>query len=341
MKNWARLTEGILKKMNWDTERFKAFRNVMANIYPMIADSMMMASDAGLPVRSIAFQTRPDTNWHNILTSAQHNGLLDKLLNEAIAANPNNETLKELRSDNLPTFPEGPAQLDWRGTQSGSALEKIIGSRSTLVPISYLALGLQRAKSVVKVKRSDGSSGSGFLVEGNMLLTNHHVLPSAEIARTCVVQFNYEQTHDGLDAQATEACFDPTDFSTSASDDWTLAKLKGDPQATWGSLTIAERDVEVGEYVNIIGHPGGGQKQVSLSANVVVYANESRVQYLTDTLPGSSGSPVFDAKWNVVAMHHSGGWLEEPNAKRKTTYFRNEGISAKVIRAALTSKSVA
>jgi V8-like Glu-specific endopeptidase len=54
-------------------------------------------------------------------------------------------------------------------------------------------------------------------------------------------------------------------------------------------------------------------------ANAVVLVGEGRVQYLTDTLPGSSGSPVFDADWNVVALHHSGGWLKEPNAASKTT----------------------
>ena len=59
----------------------------------------------------------------------------------------------------------------------------------------------------------------------------------------------------------------------------------------------------------------------------MAYVGEGRVQYLTDTLPGSSGSPVFDEQWNVVALHHSGGWLAEPNSASKTTYYRNEGIS--------------
>ncbi len=32
----------------------------------------------------------------------------------------------------------------------------------------------------------------------------------------------------------------------------------------------------------------------------------SRVQYVADTMEGSSGSPVFNRKWEVVALHHSG-----------------------------------
>ncbi len=30
------------------------------------------------------------------------------------------------------------------------------------------------------------------------------------------------------------------------------------------------------------------------------------VHYRTDTSPGSSGSPVFNDQWEIVALHHSG-----------------------------------
>jgi Trypsin-like peptidase domain len=91
-------------------------------------------------------------------------------------------------------------------------------------------------------------------------------------------------------------------------------------------LPLRRASVQTGDHVNIIQHPGGGLKQISLFANVVVFVGGGRVQYLTDTLPGSSGSPVLNANWNVVALHHSGGWLIEPNTGSKTTYYRNEGI---------------
>ena len=72
-------------------------------------------------------------------------------------------------------------------------------------------------------------------------------------------------------------------------------------------------------------HPGGGPKQIALTHNMVTYVDDNVVQYLTDTMPGSSGSPVFNAAWEVVALHHSGGWLREPGDKEKL--FRNEGIA--------------
>jgi V8-like Glu-specific endopeptidase len=48
------------------------------------------------------------------------------------------------------------------------------------------------------------------------------------------------------------------------------------------------------------------------------------IQYLADTLVGSSGSPVFNESAEIIAIHHSGGWLYEPSTS--LAYFRNEGI---------------
>jgi V8-like Glu-specific endopeptidase len=39
----------------------------------------------------------------------------------------------------------------------------------------------------------------------------------------------------------------------------------------------------------------------------VVDVTEDVVQYRTDTEGGSSGSPVFDEQWRVIALHHKWG----------------------------------
>jgi V8-like Glu-specific endopeptidase len=61
---------------------------------------------------------------------------------------------------------------------------------------------------------------------------------------------------------------------------------------------------------------------------------------LTDTLPGSSGSPVFDSRWQVVALHHSGGHLTQPGSKGKRLFFRNEGIHVKAILKGLAERGL-
>jgi V8-like Glu-specific endopeptidase len=35
-------------------------------------------------------------------------------------------------------------------------------------------------------------------------------------------------------------------------------------------------------------------------------ANQTRLRYKTNTESGSSGSPVFEQHWNLIALHHSG-----------------------------------
>ena len=60
-----------------------------------------------------------------------------------------------------------------------------------------------------------------------------------------------------------------------------------------------------------------------------------RVHYRTPTEPGSSGSPVFNGGWELVALHHSGS--ATMNRIHGTgTYEANEGIWIQSIRKQLT-----
>ncbi|HLP42079.1 MAG TPA: endonuclease, partial [Fibrobacteria bacterium] len=75
----------------------------------------------------------------------------------------------------------------------------------------------------------------------------------------------------------------------------------------WNKLIGEEGKVIIGEYVSIIQHPNGNPKQVALRENRIVdLPNDLFLHYETDTAPGSSGSPVFNDQWEVVALHHSG-----------------------------------
>ncbi len=314
---------------DWSRTNLNNLIRMLANLYPLLSDGMRVATGVGLSTPQIQFESKSISNWFFIIERAKHESKLDVLLDFAIEENPDDQALKQTKVAAPPPPVEGPKLADWKGTNAPAQLEKIIGARSTLVAISYLELGLIRARSVVRVKLADGSSGTGFVTAGNTLVTNNHVLPDAAAAATAVVQFNYQKTVAGLDAQFEEFGLAQDEFfrtSPKDNDDWTAVRIKGDV-SKWGTLDMKPAAVKAGDHVNIIQHPGGAQKQLSFVANVVAFAGGGRVQYLTDTLPGSSGSPVFDTEWNLVALHHSGGWLDEPNAKTKSTYYRNEGIA--------------
>jgi V8-like Glu-specific endopeptidase len=305
-----------------------ALRTLLANLYPDVGDARTLVADAGLEVARIEFSHKAITTWFNILQYANPRDKIDDIIRTALKDNPDNELLKRALEREPPVVAEGPEANNWSGPAGTSQLEKIMGNASTLVPISYLEIGLMRSRSIARVRRSDGSLGTGFLADNNILITNNHVLPNADVARGATAQFNYQQTPAGANAPIEELRLAPEAFfRTSVADDWTAVRVEGNPAETWGTIEMRETAIKAGDHVNIIQHPGGGPKQISFFANIVVFVGDGKVQYLTDTLPGSSGSPVFDAQWSIVALHHSGGWLTEPNVASKKTFYRNEGIS--------------
>lgn len=59
------------------------------------------------------------------------------------------------------------------------------------------------------------------------------------------------------------------------------------------------------------------------------YVDEIVVQYITDTMPGSSGSLVFNDNGQVIAVHHSVGNI--PELSTNSIHFRNEGIRIEAV----------
>ena len=113
--------------------------------------------------------------------------------------------------------------------------------------------------------------------------------------------------------------------------DYSIVELQGHPGERWGFIPLQVNSlVNKGARVNIIQHPGGRHKQISFRNNYVEYVDERLVQYVTHTEPGSSGSPVLNDQWELVALHHAGSeTLVEPKTQRR--YFRNEGIAIRAI----------
>lgn len=194
-------------------------------------------------------------------------------------------------------------------------IERIMG-RSDLMSVRYLELAIRVARTVgrVHVRGNDGSDrgfGSGFLVSPRLLLTNNHVLGDAATAGASRVEFDFQENADGKLRTSIYLNLDPAAFfATDHALDFTLVALKGDRRKIapfgWNGLSPAEGKVIVGEYVSIIQHPEGSRKQVALRENQIVDVLENFLHYRTDTSPGSSGSPVFNDQWEVVALHHSG-----------------------------------
>ena len=249
----------------------------------------------------------------------------------------------------------------------GLGLERILGT-SDLLEINFLDIGRRAGRAVGRVQVRDLSGrvrefGTGFVVSPTLLLTNNHVLPSADSARRSLVDFEYEDDEHFNPRTPVVFGLDPERlFITNATLDYTVvairpASVDGDAQLVdFGFLPLSDKKgkILVDEYVAVIQHPGGAPKKIALRNNKLVDIFDDFIHYTTDTDRGASGSPVFNDQWQVVGLHHAGvkqrdeqgrvlavdGSLWTPAmGESRIAYIANEGVRISSILADLRQAS--
>ena len=206
--------------------------------------------------------------------------------------------------------------------------EIVIGQDERL-PLRFLEQGLRASRSVAKVLvtrlfngiRQQGSgakvSGTGWLIAQGLLLTNHHVIeardhgyesPASESdfreqAANALAWFDYnEDDTEHWEYASAEL------IHANQKLDYALLRLAASPSrgelkplSEWGFLRVVPTRLELsrGFRLNIIQHPLSGPKRLAIRSNFYVDRFSSpqepeRIRYLTDTEPGSSGSPVLN-----------------------------------------------
>jgi endonuclease I/V8-like Glu-specific endopeptidase len=217
----------------------------------------------------------------------------------------------ERRLIETPAAPPAPAPAI-------NTLERIIGT-SDLIEASFLTNGARVARSVCRIEIGEASGlvagyGTGVMISPRLLLTNNHVLDRAGVAALSVAEFGYETGPDGTARPGVRYPLDPDAFfATDPKLDYSVVAVRdrsedGQPLAPWAWVPLIAQQGKIikGEMVNIVQHPGGEPKQVALRENQVIDLLDDFLHYRTDTAPGSSGSPVFNDEWEIVALHHSG-----------------------------------
>ena len=200
----------------------------------------------------------------------------------------------------------------------------ITGESNDLLPIAFLQQGLTCARAVALLREDGIPKGCGFLTHGGLFITNHHLLPQPPEQGRVTLQFGWQRTEQGeLDDGVTCAVEAESFFLTSPTDelDCTLIALGA---AIGGSgeepqpLPLNDRNDKhaLGISLNLIHHPGGAPQQITLRNNALLARHQQLLHYAADTDGGSSGAPVFNDDWQLVALHHGGvessdGWVNE------------------------------
>ncbi len=237
--------------------------------------------------------------------------------------------LREQLRDKAPEEVDSPERIEKRkrsiAAEPGSAaeadrrFERIIQGND-LIDVNYLQKGLSAAKSVGRIQVCDPAGnvrgyGTGFLVAPGVLITNNHVLETSAGAKSSSVDFDYELDDRGVERVVSRFELEPSRlFVTSVALDFTvvavapISRPSGKDIGSYGWLQLIEElgKILVAEYVSIIQHPGGQRKQIAVRENKVLKIDPDVIWYATDTLQGSSGAPVLNNSWQVVALHHLG-----------------------------------
>jgi len=232
----------------------------------------------------------------------------------------------KIRTEDGPTL-DGPVRAAQRKQMIAEtapdpvdAYERYIG-KNDLLPINYLSIGYMKSKAVGRLRYTDLSSNgmamaTGFLISPDLILTNHHVFQGKELFKDALIDFDYAYDAGGQEMPKIVYQINPEKFFYTFKDlDFSLVGIEAQDQT--GTHTIQERGylilnpsvgkAGVGDSATIIQYPDGNYQQVGLRENQILdLSDPNSMIYQTDTSPGTSGSPVFNDQWQVIALHSAG-----------------------------------
>jgi V8-like Glu-specific endopeptidase len=165
------------------------------------------------------------------------------------------------------------------------------------------------------IRAGKAKTCTGFLVAEDLLLTNEHCVNTQEICRTAVALFGYQEKEDGSFLHGAQyECMEHKGGQYER--DFALLRLDGEPgaDARWTPLRLCDRAISAGDELVVIQHPSGRPKEFVDGCRVKKDAVQGRrnvvetvdLSHDCDTERGSSGSPVLDARRDVVGLHHLG-----------------------------------
>lgn len=226
-------------------------------------------------------------------------------------------------------------------------LEKVLG-RTGVKSYRWWLNGLSRARGVARIGYDiDRGEGTGFLLPaqslhpslgaGFLLLTNAHVVsadPGIDALRPDEVVVTFEAGEGGAEQyRVAEVIFSDPPGGL----DTTIVRLDQEVSSEQPYPVSRRLPSPNKARVYVIGHPQGGTLSFSIQDNLLIDHKDPLLHYRAPTEPGSSGSPIFNARWELIGIHHAGGH-QVRKLRGEGTYAANEGIWIESILGAVARK---
>jgi endonuclease G len=237
-------------------------------------------------------------------------------------------------------------------------------NRDDTVSYSFLQAGLKSTSGVARLRVPGYNNGTllnttdgdpviylatGWLAAPDLVVTNYHVIgaiepakpePSPSDLKLQALNTKVEFDYDFYDAQAT-----PRDvISLDAYDkdlDYALLRLSKPLDRAPLRILNMRQEFLPSAYVavNVIQHPFGGPKRVALRNNLIYDCSFPKLRYFAGTALGSSGAPVFNDNWQVIALHRASMFVEGVYFQGRKIGWVNEGTQMVAIMTDIEQKN--
>lgn len=203
-------------------------------------------------------------------------------------------------------------KIAWKGgkainPETGVLLEALIDD-DNFKEIYWLEKALEAAKKVAKI--GCNNQGTGFLISEDVFITSHHIFNNKTVVESADLWFNYQKDVSGKQTPIDYwKCDTDQLYEYSEKLDYSVVKVKPNkngkkPGKVYGYFDLKRKtSLSKNQRANIIQHRAGRHKEIAFRENQIKAIDEDSVQYVTDTQSGSSGSPVLDDDFNVIAIH--------------------------------------
>ncbi|MDZ8023616.1 MAG: trypsin-like peptidase domain-containing protein [Nostoc sp. DedQUE11] len=157
---------------------------------------------------------------------------------------------------------------------------------------------IKARNTVCRIESPKGMGiGTGVLVGKNVLLTCNHIFSKTHV-RQAWVRFNYNPDSHQLDKDLFE--LDMAFVTYHNRPDYALVKIKNNPQQQ--KAICSNETLDSGQDVRIIHHPQGNPVIIS-DFGQITQVGEDYIDHNVKTDDGSSGAPIFNRQWELIAIH--------------------------------------